>query len=170
MFYAIRTVQIAHNVSETQLLSFYTKRQRDEYVTFEGGEAISAKQKNALTPMAVSKTLRGRGGVFFAVAVMPQQSADQKIYADAADQYGEITYQGERYALTFTAQPTNRVFSGWFGDAREGEEYTSEWSAPAMGQDGEEYVVRWRFDAIKGQEPEDNGDWPWDEVSEVIPA
>lgn len=95
---------------------------------------------------------------------------DKKIYADAAAEFGEITFQGQQYALVFQAQLTNRVFDGWWGDARGGEEYVSEWSAPAIGTDGNEYVVRWQFDAVKGQEPEDDGDWPWDEIHEVIPA
>ena len=170
MFYAIRTVQIAREVSETQLLSFYTRKQRDEYVTFEGGESITARQKKGLMIIGVGHTVSGKGGIFFAVPVLLPETQDQKIYADAAAQYGEISHQGQRYALTFQAQLTNRVFDGWFGGVSEGEEYISEWSAPAIGQDGEEYVVRWQFDAIKGEEPKDDGDWPWDEVHEVIPA
>lgn len=37
-------------------------------------------------------------------------------------------------------------------------------------EDDEEFVILWRFDAIRGQEPEDDSDWPWHEVSDVKPA
>lgn len=84
-------------------------------------------------------------------------------YQRAADEYGEITHSGKAYALLDQVELTNRAFNGWWGDAAEGEEYISEWSTPAIDQDGEEYVVRWQFTAIKGQEPEDDGDWPWDD-------
>lgn len=57
---------------------------------------------------------------------------------------------------------TNYVFPGWHGDAAEGEEYTSQWQVYAEDSDGERYLITWGFPAVKGQEPEDDGDWPWD--------
>lgn len=57
---------------------------------------------------------------------------------------------------------SNYVFPGWHGDAAEGEEYTSQWQVYAEGSDGERYLITWDFPAVKGQEPEDDGDWPWD--------
>ena len=97
-------------------------------------------------------------------------SNNARIYSEAARQYGEVTHEGRSYALLGQADLTNRVFYGWEGDAADGDEYISEWSAPAIDQDGEEYVVRWRFDAIKGQEPEDGSSWPWHMGYEVIAA
>lgn len=91
------------------------------------------------------------------------------IYATAARENGEIIFQGKHYALLAQAALTNRLFDGgWNPYLRHGEEYISEWSAPAIGQDGEEYIIVWRFSAVKGQEPEDNSNWPWGEIYEVI--
>jgi len=60
--------------------------------------------------------------------------------------------------------PTNRVFPGWFGDARMGEKYWSEWQCYAVNTDGERYKIVWLFPAVKGAEPEDDG-WQWDDES-----
>lgn len=70
MFYATRTHQITDKIQEHQLLSFYDKRARDEYVTFEGGESITAAQKNKLQPIGLSHTVRGTAGVYFAQRVL----------------------------------------------------------------------------------------------------
>ena len=93
-----------------------------------------------------------------------------EIYNKAASDNGEVVYQGKTFALLAQAELTNRIFPGWWGDARDGEEYISEWSASAIGEDGEEYVVVWQFDVVKGQEPEDDVKLPWNEIHEVIPA
>lgn len=90
------------------------------------------------------------------------------IFIKAASENGEIVFQGKRYALLETASLTNRLFDGgWQPHLQDGDEYISEWSAPAIGEDGEEYVVVWRFDAVKGQEPEDDSNWPWGNVHSV---
>lgn len=89
--------------------------------------------------------------------------ADMRLYAQSAAQYGEVRYAGKRYALIEVAVLTNRVFTGWFGDAADGEEYVSEWAANAIGMDGNQYVVKWQFDLIRGEEPEDDSNLPWDD-------
>lgn len=80
-----------------------------------------------------------------------------------------ISYQGEKYTLECDAFLSNRVFPGWWGDVEEGEAYTAEYEAYATstGGDGARYVVRWHFDAVKGDEPEDEGNWPWDDENIV---
>lgn len=89
------------------------------------------------------------------------------IYNKYASENGEIIYQGKCYALMANAEPTNREFAGgWQPYLKDGDEYISEWSAPAIGEDGEEYVVVWQFDAVKGQEPEIDA-WPWYKVYDV---
>jgi len=70
MYYATRTYQIADKIQEHQLLSFYDKKTRNEYVAFEGGESITAAQKNKLQPIGLSHTVRGTAGVYFAQRVM----------------------------------------------------------------------------------------------------
>lgn len=80
-----------------------------------------------------------------------------------------VSYQGKNYKLIGDISATNRVFSGWWGDAKNGEEYIAEYSAPAVGDDGEEYVIRWQFDVIKGDEPEDDT-LDWENVYQVIAA
>lgn len=94
---------------------------------------------------------------------------DARIYAEAAAKNGEVEFQGKSYALLGEAELTDRVFPGWFGDAAAGETYTTEYSAPAIGEDGEEYVVRWRFEVVKDEEP-DADTLDWTRPHEVIPA
>jgi hypothetical protein len=57
---------------------------------------------------------------------------------------------------------TNEEFPGWWGSVRDGEKYLSEWGAYAKDEDGEHYMIIWRFPVIKGQEPENDDEWPWD--------
>lgn len=71
----------------------------------------------------------------------------------ATTDFGTIAFGGKTYTLTDQAELTNSVFPGWFGDAKDGEEYTSQWSAPAM-LNNEEYEVVWQFCVVKGSEPE----------------
>lgn len=59
--------------------------------------------------------------------------------------------------------PSNRVFPGWDGDVKDGEEYHSEWIDYARDSEGNEYKITWQFPVIKGCEPEDDGEWPWDD-------
>jgi hypothetical protein len=86
--------------------------------------------------------------------------------------YGTVTHEGTTYTLTQQAYPSGRVFTGWWGDASEGEEYTAEYEAHAVDAKGDEYIVRWHFDAVRNEEPEDEGNWPWfdDNIVAVIPA
>ena len=57
--------------------------------------------------------------------------------------YGEVTHNGRHVSLTDTATLTNRLFCGWWGDADEGEEYTSEWSASGVDDAGLPVRVYW---------------------------
>lgn len=66
--------------------------------------------------------------------------------------------------VTSLPSPTNRVFTGWYGDASEGEAYQSEWSCYAVDGDDALYEIVWIFPAVKGAEPEDDG-WPWEDES-----
>lgn len=96
-------------------------------------------------------------------------TAELKRYNKFSAQNGEVEHEGKFYALTSQPELSNRVFSGWWGDVSDGEEYTAEWSAPAMGEDGYEYVVRWQFSEIKGAEREADS-LDWDDANEVIAA
>lgn len=86
---------------------------------------------------------------------------NSKTNEELAAKYGTVTHEGKEYTLTSIADYSNRLFTGWWGDAQEGEEYTAEFSAPAIDDEGNKYRVYWQFDAVKGEEPEDNGNWPW---------
>lgn len=83
-------------------------------------------------------------------------------YVACAKRHGEIEYKGKKYALVADATLTNRAFTNCWSDAEIGEEYTAEFSAKVIDADGEEYEAYWQFDAVKGEEPEDDGEWPWD--------
>lgn len=77
------------------------------------------------------------------------------------EDFGTIKYNGLIYALLRQACPTGRSFTRCFSDVEVGEVYTDEWHAPATGPDGKLYWVTWQWDTVKGQEPEDGGDYPW---------
>lgn len=76
-------------------------------------------------------------------------------------EYGTINFNGRTYELTNQAELTNRVFPGWWGDVEDGEDYVSEWSASGVDAEGEPVTVVWQFPAVRGEEPEDGGAWPW---------
>ena len=77
--------------------------------------------------------------------------------------FGTATFEGKTYTLDCVAYLTNNVFLGWFGDAAEGESYTAEYEATAHDTDGTNYGIRWQFETVKGQEPEDESDYPFDD-------
>lgn len=109
--------------------------------------------------------------ITLAVDRMSQQ--ERTMYVNQmADKYGTVTHDGTTYTLTQQAYQTSRMFHGWWGDAGEGDAYTAEYEAAAVNSDGDECIVRWHFDAIKGEEPEDEGNWPWfdDNIVAVMPA
>ena len=89
------------------------------------------------------------------------------LYVKFAAQFGEVSSEGARFALSDCASLTNRVFPGWYGDAKEGEEYISEWAAPGIDPEGHEVVVHWQFYLVKGAEPEDSL-LDWDDVEDVV--
>lgn len=76
--------------------------------------------------------------------------------------YGEVEYQGKEYTLAEQATLSNRMFPGWFGDAEEGEPYTAEYQAAAVDNGGESYMVLWHFETVRGEEPWDESDYPFD--------
>ena len=77
--------------------------------------------------------------------------------------YGTVTHEGKEYIIDNQATLSNRIFMGsWFG-ALDGEAYTSEWLADAHDGDGNKNQVYWQFDAVRGDEPWDDSNWPWDD-------
>lgn len=77
-----------------------------------------------------------------------------------AKQFGTVTFEGKTYTLTAQADYTNRVFPAWYGDASEGESYTTEFDCEALDDAGNLYRVVWQFEVVKGEEPEpDNHNW-----------
>ena len=98
-------------------------------------------------------------------------------YDDYARQNGTVTIDGTEYALLYQPELSNRLFPGGWQDAAEGGEYISEWEAPCASReqmsaddwdrrDNTQRAV-WQFPAVKGQEPEDGGDWPWSDENAV---
>lgn len=72
------------------------------------------------------------------------------------------THNGRTFTLTADADFSSRVFPGGWHDAEDGEEYVSEWDAPAVDAEGEKYIVRFHFYASKGGELEPDY-FPWDD-------
>lgn len=73
----------------------------------------------------------------------------------------EVMFQGKTYKVIEDATFSNCVFPGWWGDAEVGETYTAQFWANAEGPDGEDYRVTWEFPVVKGEEPEDAGEYPF---------
>lgn len=89
---------------------------------------------------------------------------------------GRYAVNGVEYVELDNPELTNHIFPGWWGDADQGESYVSQWSCPAAAASDFErddfdpddlsnppVTLIFEFPAIKGQEPEDGGDWPWDD-------
>jgi hypothetical protein len=93
----------------------------------------------------------------------------RQLVEDKMDNFGTIEYHGKAYRLKEHATLSNRVFAGWFGDAAEGKHYTAEYQALAADGNGNSHLVIWHFYAIRGQEPEDEGEYNWGDVYDVRP-
>ena len=85
------------------------------------------------------------------------------------DNFGTIEYHGKAYRLKEHATLSNRVFRGWFGDAKEGESYAAEYRASAIDESGSNWQIVWHFETIRGEEPEDESDYNWGDVLAIIP-
>lgn len=79
-----------------------------------------------------------------------------------AQDYGTITFQGRRYILQQDAVLSDRLFTGsWHDTSEPGDAYVAEWMAHATDDAGEDFTVYWQFPAVRGEEPEDDSNWPW---------
>lgn len=77
--------------------------------------------------------------------------------------FGSVTHKGIEYILDGHAHLSNRVFDGGWQDAREGEAYTAEYKATAINKNTRENAeVYWQFAEVKGNEPEDESNYPFD--------
>ena len=56
---------------------------------------------------------------------------------------------------------------GTWGELADGDEYIAEWACNAVCSGGDSYIIYWHFQAVKGQEPADDADWPWDELDYI---
>ncbi|MDR1685203.1 MAG: hypothetical protein LBR82_01975 [Desulfovibrio sp.] len=77
-----------------------------------------------------------------------------------------VMADGRVLTVTRHAELTNRVFPGWFGDVKDGEEYVSEWDILAVDADGEEYRIIYQYDLVKGEEPLPE-DLDWDDTAMI---
>lgn len=95
---------------------------------------------------------------------------EEKRTMTTARDFGTVTHEGKTYTLTAQADYSNRLFTDWWGDAKEGETYTVEFNCTAIDEEGYDYAVYWQFDDIKGQEREPDS-YPFDDehVTRVIP-
>lgn len=77
------------------------------------------------------------------------------------------TFDGQTYTIDGDAFFSNRPFAGWWGDADEGQGYTSEWYQPTIDEDGNNVTLVYHFDALRGEEPEDDG-WDWANDNNIV--
>lgn len=61
------------------------------------------------------------------------------------------------------AELTNRVFSGWWGDAKDGEEYIEEWEEHYETENGQNFTAIYHFTNVRGKEGTAPDDMPWSE-------
>ena len=74
----------------------------------------------------------------------------------------EVTFEGKTYRVNGSlAYQTNRVFFGWHNDVEQGETYIDEWAEDGEDMSGIPVRVTWQWEMVKGEEPEDGGDYPW---------
>lgn len=92
-------------------------------------------------------------------------------YGELDRKYGTVNFEGKTYWLAAVADFSNNVFPGGYQGAEEGDAYTTEFSCPAYDADGDEYRVCWQFETVKGEEPGDLSNYPWDDehIVEVRP-
>lgn len=77
--------------------------------------------------------------------------------------FGSYQFEGRTYYATRQMEFTNRGFLGCFGEAEEGEEYVSEYSAPGYDENGNPVEIFMMFTEIKGEEADpENLDWSQD--------
>lgn len=65
------------------------------------------------------------------------------------DTYGVVVSAGIKYVLIEEPAPTCRMFPGCYPDAQDGDPYTEEYQASAVGPDGK-YTITWQWEAMKG--------------------
>jgi|WetSurMetagenome_2_1015567.scaffolds.fasta_scaffold876547_2 hypothetical protein len=82
-------------------------------------------------------------------------------------QFGYVEFGGKKYILTDQASQSNRLFDGSWSNAEEGEIYTDEWKANALDEDENTFEVFWQWSMVKGQEPEDASNLPFDDENIV---
>lgn len=81
--------------------------------------------------------------------------------------FGEVEFEGVRYALTEQAEPTSRTFPGGWHDASEGDEYMLEYGSHAINEAGDDFFVTWMFPETKGSETDDASNYDWSKVKRV---
>ena len=82
--------------------------------------------------------------------------------------FGRVVYNARVYDLLEPASISGRQFNGGWMDAEDGGAYTIEYSCAATDNAGDEVIVYWQFPEIKGSEPEDQSDYPWEDDSHIV--
>ncbi len=78
-------------------------------------------------------------------------------YQEFAAKFGEVSFQGRKYALTEMAFLASSCLSsplGSYHDVDDGEEYQFDMQAEVVDSDGALYRSQWIFTAVKGSEPD----------------
>lgn len=78
-------------------------------------------------------------------------------------EFGSYEFEGKTYYAARQMEYTNRVFPGCYNDAKDGDEYTSEWSTPGYDENGNRVEIYMEFEEVKGEEVEpENLDWSFE--------
>jgi len=98
-----------------------------------------------------------------------REQAAELIHKESS-KFGTVVFEGEKITLSEQATLSNRVFSGWWGDKRDGEEYFAEYKASGVDSKKNSVAVYWQFLTIKGEEPEDESNYSWEnsDITKVV--
>lgn len=88
------------------------------------------------------------------------EDGEELNFSNLEREFGSYELDGKTYYATRQMELTNRVFPGCYNDAEDGDEYTTEWSAPGYDENGNRVEIYMEFEEVKGEEVEpENRNW-----------
>lgn len=72
-----------------------------------------------------------------------------------------VTFKNQTYTIDGEGYPTCAVFAHSIHSAADGETYTDQWQDRGTDSHGNRVIITWEWEMVRGEEPEDGGDYPW---------
>ena len=83
--------------------------------------------------------------------------------SDNPGNYGTFHFEGKEIVLREQATFSNRVFPYSYTVVKDGDPYITEYKARGY-LNGKKVIVTWHFDDVKGEEPESEDEYPFDDA------